>query len=139
MATHISLLLAAKIYDTLRNDATIQGFVSNPARVYDQSVPDETNYPYITYDLEFQDFNAHTLQGFRGFVQVDVWDQAQGFKVTRQIQDRIYTLLHQVDPNITNFKNLALYESLRNDEKDPDGRTYHGVQRFEFIFSGNET
>lgn len=139
MAVHIDLELSKEIYDTLRQDATLQGLIGNPARVWDESVPDETTFPYVTFDLEYQDFGAHTLDGFSGTVQINTFVEGQSKFAMKQIMNRIYTLLHDVDLAISGFPSLSLRERLRKDMIDTDNRLYQGVQLFDFIFSGNET
>lgn len=138
--SHIATSLAQAIYSRLKDDATIQSLLGgDPPRVYDESVPDETAYPYVLFDIEFQNFGSHTFDGFSGFIQFDVFDEARSKAEMYSIQNRIYDLFHDYDPAIAGFPTINLEETLRRDEKFPDSRTYQGTQRFNFTFSGNET
>ena len=134
MATHPQVSVQQKVYTVLTGDATLMGLIEG---VYD-NVPDNPLAPYVTIgDDEYSDFSSHTHDGFEGSVQIDVWSEAVGRKECKTIQNRIYTLLQNLDLAIDGFPTLNFKCGLSTVEMDPDGRTYHGVQRFDFLIGGN--
>lgn len=124
-------LVQQRVYTLLTGSAAVNALVSN--RVYDV-VPDNPTYPFIIIgDDEYRDFSTHTDLGFEGFIQVDTWSQSHGKKECKEIQNAIYDVLNNIDLSLTGFKTLSLRCNLSNTDKDPDGRTIHGVQRFDFL------
>lgn len=134
-AQHVQLLLQEKIYQTLKDDRTIQELCCG---VYD-NVPDNSAYPYIEIgEDEYDDWSSHTHDGFDGSVWIHVWSEYPGRKEVKLIQNRIYELFHNQDMGIDNFPTVTFLQELCRNFKDPDGRTHHGVQRFDFLFGGIE-
>ena len=131
MANHVNVELQEKIYEILSSDGTLTALCD----VYD-TPEDNSNYPYVCIgNDDFGEFDSHSFNGFDGFIQIDTWAQGMSKMPCKEIQARIYTLLHNVDLGLPNFDTIALRCSLQNVLDDPDGRTKHGVQRFNFILT----
>lgn len=129
MATHVNVELQERIYEILSSDSTL----TDIGPVYD-TPPDNEDYPYVTIGNDtFSEFDTHTTTGFDGSIQIDTWSQAMSKLEVKKMQKRIYELLHDIDLNLPNFKTTAFRCNLQDVLDDPDGRTKHGVQRFEFL------
>lgn len=136
MASHIQLLLQQKVFDVLKDDNELQGYIDG---VFDH-VKDNFNRPYIVIaDDNFGDFSGHTFDGFEGELRIHTWAESRGHFEVKRIQNRVYELLHNYDPAITGFCTISFRCTLTEVELDPDGRTYHGIQIFSFLFGGNST
>jgi hypothetical protein len=133
VAQHVQLLLQEKIYDILRGDTELQNL---KAKVFD-NVPEDTCPPYIEIgEDEYDDFSSHDFDGFDGSVWIHVWSESAGRKELKQIQNRVYELLHDQDMAIENFPTLTFLQEFCKNFKENDGRTHHGVQRFDFLMGG---
>ena len=127
-------LLQTKIFSILNGDGPLNDLID---KVHDNA-PDNSDYPYVVVgDDDLSDFSSHTNDGFEGDVTVDTWTQSEGRKQCKAIQERIYTLLHNIDLGIVGFKTISFRCTLTNILKDPDGRTHHGVQVFSILLGGN--
>lgn len=127
-------LLQTKIYQLLSADTELVTTLG--CQVLDH-VPDNTEAPYIVIgDDSFDDFGAHDVDGFKVDVTIHTWVESKGKKTCKQIQARIYELLHDVDLAITGQKTITMRTGLQTTLLDPDGRTYHGVNKFNLILGG---
>lgn len=125
--------MQAKIYEILSSDTTL----TDLAGIYD-NVPDNTKRDYVIIgDDDFSDFSSHTHDGFKGTVTLHVWSESRGKKSVKVIQNRLYELLQNVDLALSGFKTLNFKIGLNTVVKDPDGRTHHGITRFDFLLGGN--
>lgn len=134
MATGIQVALQTKIYTLLSADTTI--VTTYGCDVYDHA-PDNEPYPFIVIGEDSLDeFGAHDFDGFTVTIDIHTWTQAEGKRACKLIQDRIYALLHEADLALTGQKTISLRGGLQTTILDPDGRTYHGVNRFNLILGG---
>lgn len=123
-----------KIYSILSGDSALSDLIQG---VFD-SVPDNTDRAYIVIgEDDFQDWSSHAHDGFLGDVTIHVWSEARGQKEVKTIQNRLYELLQNVDLGLTGFKTINFRLDLCEVLKDPDGRTQHGIIRFNFLLGGN--
>ncbi len=135
MAIHPGIAIQQKIFDTIKDDATIITLVGSS--IFD-NVPDNSDFPYITIgEVETGDFSSHTNDGFEGSVTVHVWSQDRGRNNTKTIQARIYTLLQNLDLAIVGVPTLNFRLGSQSTILDPDGRTNHGIQTFNILLGGN--
>lgn len=134
MADHPQNLVQTKIYDILTGDLTLMGLVVG---VWDNA-PDNSDYPYVEIgDDDHSDWSSHTHQGFSSDLRLHFWSQARGRKEIKDIMNRVYTLLHNIDLAIVNFPTVSFRCELNEVIIDIDGRTYHGVQRYSLLLGGN--
>lgn len=125
--------LQTAIYNRLSGDATLASYGVNVADV----TSDNRAYPLVQIgEDEFQDFSSHTFDGFDVRIRIHTWTQAHGMKTCKQIQDRIYALMHEWDPQINGQKRVSLRLTLSRANLDPDGRTIHGIDEFQLLLGG---
>jgi hypothetical protein len=122
-----SFNLASTVYAALTGDATLMGLVEG---VYDD-VPQDTDYPYIVVGEETT-INAGTMtvDGLEHTLTIHVWSRYRGLKETKQIMERIYTLLHNSNLTVTGASLVNLRQEFSSTFVDADGLTRHGVIRF---------
>jgi hypothetical protein len=126
MSLH-SFDLASTVYAALTGDSTLMGLVEG---VYDD-VPQDTPYPYIVVGEETT-INAGTMtvDGLEHTLTLHVWSRYRGLKETKQIMERIYTLLHNSNLTVTGASLVNLRQEFSSTFVDADGLTRHGVIRF---------
>lgn len=125
------LAVQAAIYAKLNGDSTLLALAAGG--VYD-SVPENTEYPYITIgDQSAKDLGANTFKGMDITHTIHTWAQGRGKKVAKQIMARIYDLLHECSLTVTGQKVVFVRFDFSDLSLDPDGVTYHGVQRFRIL------
>lgn len=133
MSKYPGLDLQTKIFDILNNNTDLGDVITG---VFD-TVPDNQVYPYVVLgNDDIGENDSHTAGGFIGFIQIDVWDQAESSKKTKDIQGKIYDLLHNIDLGLTGFPTVDFRCNLTTIIKENDNRTKHGVMRFNFILGG---
>ena len=126
--------LQTSIYSTLSNDNTLTSTLS--ATVHDE-VPQGTAFPYVQIGEETAiDYSTKDLVGGEYTVTIHVWSRYKGSKETKEIMDRVHTLLHDNSLSVTGFNLINLRFEFSDILKDPDGVTRHGVMRFRAIILG---
>lgn len=126
--------LQKKVYELLSQDSKITSDYG--CKVYDFT-PDNEEYPFIVIgDDTFDDFSTHTTNGFTVEVRIHTWNQTEGRKRCKEIQSRIYEILHEVDLALTGQHTVSMRGGFTNTALDPDGRTYHGVNTFNLLLGG---
>jgi hypothetical protein len=131
---HALLSLQKKIYQLLEEDDEITS--DYKCRVFDH-VPDNVGYPFIVIgDDSFDDFSSHTTDGFAVTMTIHTWTQGEGKKRCKEIQSRIYEIIHKADLELAGQKTVSLRAGLTTTILDPDGRTYHGVNVFNLLLGG---
>lgn len=133
MASDPSLLIQKTIRDALIGDSKISNAVTD---VFD-FVPDKTVFPYITVgDDTAVDWGAKDFDGMDYTINIHTWSRARGRKECKDIMFEVYRVLHLNDLNISGFKTVLCRFDFAESSLDPDGQTYHGVQRFKVIVGG---
>jgi hypothetical protein len=126
MSLH-SFNLASAVYSRLTGDTTLMSIVEG---VYDD-VPQDTEYPYVVIGEETTINNgSKTLDGQEYTITIHVWSRYRGFKETKQIMERIYTLLHNYALAVTGASLVNLRQEFTSTLMDADGLTRHGIIRF---------
>lgn len=134
MAADTDLLLQKAIYDALMADATLLGLVSN---VYDH-VPQAQAFPYVVIgEQQLSPFDSHTFDGANTLVTIHTWARSGGRKSCKEIMAEIYRILHNAELAVAGFEVIVLRREFQESMLDPDGQTYHGVQRFRIILEGD--
>jgi len=97
----------------------------------------EAEFPYIVLgEMNAETFDADDRLGHDVTVIVHTWDRAKrGKKPTQQIMSAIYDALHRYTSlSVSGFTTVECrWDGLSEVMLDPDGLTYHGVQRFRVI------
>lgn len=134
MAIHVQDLLQIKIFEILSNDATLSALING---VFD-NVPDNLDPPFVVIgDTSLSDFGSHTHSGFQGELTIHAWSEDMGRKKIMTIMNRIYTLLHNIDLAITNYKTIVFRCETNEILVENDNRTHQGVQTYKIMLGGN--
>jgi len=138
LASRIDEYLQTKLFTLLDGDAALATLVGSN-KVF-EFIPDNTALPYVEIGAITQsgDFGGHDFSGFDGEYEIHTWSDTTGNEQCQQIMNRVYEILHGRDLDLAGgFKTLSNRCVSSSIEKDPDGRTRHGVQRFELLTGGN--
>lgn len=123
-----------KIFETLSEDQVLGAL---GVTVFDNIPDNQRPYPFVQVgDDEFDDWGAHDIDGFKVGITIHTWSQAEGRKECKQIQDKIYDILHELDLELDDQVTVSMRSGLITTMIDPDGRTYHGVNKFNLILGG---
>jgi len=122
------------IFSTLSGDSNLTSTLG--ATVQDE-VPSGTNYPVVQIgDDNAIDFSTKDLAGSETTIMIHVWSREFGSAQTKNIMDRIHTLLHDSALTVTGFNLINCRLEFTDVMRDPDGITRHGVMRFRAIILG---
>lgn len=134
MASDPHLPIQKAIYDALTGDATLMNLISG---VYD-FVPQGTAFPYVTIGEDtLSDWGSHTFDGADSTVTLHSWAQGASRKAVKEVMAEIYRILHKGTISVTGFSVVLIRFEFSEASLDPDGQTYHGIQRFRLLVGGN--
>ena len=68
---------------------------------------------------------------------IHIWSRYRGGKETKEIAERIYTLLHNVDISVSNASFINSRNEFFTILLDDDGLTRHGIMRFRMVVFDN--
>lgn len=126
--------LQTAIYSALSGDSNLTSTLG--ASVFDE-VPDQSSYPFVALGEEtVVEYDTKDLDGASHTINIHVWSQYKGAKQTKQIMDRIHTLLHDSSLSVSGFNLIRMQFEFSDIMRDPDGVTRHGVMRFRAITLG---
>ena len=126
--------LQTTLYSTLNNDSNLTTTLG--AGVYDEVV-ETASYPFVQIGEETAiDYGTKDVDGGEFTINIHVWSQYAGAKETKNIMDRIHTLLHDSSLSVTGFNLINFRFEFSDIIRDPDGTTRHGVMRFRAIILG---
>lgn len=128
--------LQTAVYSALLSDLGIVS-LAGAGKVFDR-VPEGTAFPYITIgDVTAKDYDSQTFDGLETTITVHSWARGAGRKSVKSLMDRIYKILHRANLQMDGQKMILMrFEFSNGGELDPDGVTYHGVQRFRALIQG---
>ena len=125
--------LQQAVYSALVADATLKTLIGNPARVYDH-VPQATAYPYVALgDATAGEFDTKTEDGMEQTLTLHTWSRYRGLSEAKRIMSAVVDALDQVSLSLTGHTLVLLRFEFSSTFLDPDGLTYHGVQRFRAV------
>jgi hypothetical protein len=126
--------LQSRIYSTLNGDSNLTSTLG--ASIFDD-VPQGSSYPFVTIGEEqSNEYGTMDLDGTDTAITIHVWSRYDGAKETKEILDRIHTLLHDSSLSVTGYNLVNLRFEFSDIMRDPDGVTRHGVIRFRAIILG---
>lgn len=126
--------LQSRIYATLNGDSNLTSTLG--ASIFDD-VPQGSAYPFVSIGEEqSNEYGTMDLDGMDTALTIHVWSRYDGAKQTKDILDRIHTLLHDSSLSVTGFNLVNLRFEFSDIMRDPDGVTRHGVIRFRAIILG---
>jgi hypothetical protein len=128
-----SYALQVAIFDALKADATLAGFIG--ARVYD-SVPEGAAFPYVTVgDGQVVGDDNECADGSEVFFQCHAWSRATGYPEVKKIAAALRSALRSATLTLAGF-DVGLVEFTQTQFlKDPDGLTSHAVVEFRFLIT----
>ena len=89
------------------------------------------SYPFVALGEETTvDFSTKDVDGSDVTINIHVWSQYKGSKQTKDIIDRLHTLLHDYSLSVSGHNLINLRFEFSDIMRDPDGITRHGVMRF---------
>lgn len=132
MSTTGAVAIQKAVYDALSADVTLAAKISG---VFD-FVPAPTVFPYVSIgEATVTPFDSETFNGTDNDLYVHTWTQGAGRKLAKEIMDDIYRILHNANLVITGFCAVLCRFTFMETMIDPDGQSYHGIQRFRLIIT----
>ena len=129
-----SFALQTAIYNTLTNDSNLTNTLGTS--VYDD-VPEGSSFPYIQIGQDtINEYGTKDLDGADTSLTLHIWSQYKGAMQTKNIMDRLHSLLHDSNISVTGFNLINLRFEFGDILRDPDGVTRHGIIRFRAIILG---
>ena len=126
--------LQTAIYSTLNGDSNLTSTLG--ASVYDD-VPQGSSFPYVQIGSDtINEYGTKDLDGSDTSLTFHIWSQYKGSMQTKNIMDRIHTLLHDSNISVIGFNLINLRFEFGDILRDPDGVTRHGIIRFRAITLG---
>ena len=120
--------LQSAIYSRLSSDNTLTSTLG--AAVVDEALQGQS-YPFVALGEETTvDFSTKDVDGRDVTINIHVWSQYKGSKQTKDIIDRLHTLLHDYSLSVSGHNLINLRFEFSDIMRDPDGITRHGVMRF---------
>ena len=102
--------------------------------VYD-FVPQE-NAPdsYVTIGSDtLVPYNTDGNKGFNATLTIHTWDTSNGRKDIKLLQGQVYDSLDRAEIVVTGYNSIGIDFESSDTTLDPNGATYHGIQRFRFL------
>jgi hypothetical protein len=116
------------VYAKLNVDLTVN--------VYD-NVPPNAQAPYVTIgDDTAADDSTKTDDGQQITLTIHAWSDYAGRKEVKELGAEIYASLHKQPLVVTGFDVREIRWVFGDTIREPDGHTYHGVQRFRIFVQG---
>lgn len=126
--------LQQAVYAALIGDAALMAMISG---VHDH-VPPETAFPYVTIGaVTAVDRSTMAKDGQVHTVTLHSWSRGRGRKEAKEIMAAIHGLLHKGALSVAGHAHAGTMFEFAETLLDPDGLTYHGVQRFRTVTFSN--
>lgn len=132
--------LQAAVYTALSSDAAISAMT---AAVTDWT-SDTTPFPFIQLGADTAiDFDSLSFFGQDHTMTIHTWDRpnatssgSNGRKTIKTLMGHVYRVLHLAQLTMPTQRMVRCRCEYNDTSLDPDGVTYHGVQRFRIITQG---
>ncbi len=122
--------LQQALHAALSGDAALQGFLGDPARVFDQ-VPQDSAFPYLVIGEDTTaPFDTKTEAGMEHRLTIHSWSRYRGLKETKQLMAAVTAILDGASLSVSGHDLVLIRHEFGATFLDPDGLTRHGVQRF---------
>ncbi|APC46224.1 putative tail-head connector protein [Pseudoalteromonas phage PHS3] len=132
--------LQAALISALRTDedliALLPTYATVPAVFYYVPQGFDDSQPYVTiYEISMLPDDTVNTDGFAATVTIHTWVEEETTAQTGAIMQAIYNLLHRNDTlPVTDYTVTGIDCEFQTVLRDPDGKTRHGVQRFNISF-----
>lgn len=135
MSGEASNAIQAAVYSALSNDPALTVIVG-AGGVHDWAGPG-ANFPCVSIgDDTAKDFDTCTSDGQETTVTIHTWSQSQGRYEVKSLMSNVYRILHKSNLTISGQTLVLMRCEFSQTFLDPDGITFHGVQRFRTITQG---
>lgn len=122
-----SLALQKAVYAALMSSSALMALIRG---VFDW-VPDATEFPYVSIgDDTGVDFSGCTFVGKELTLTIHTWSRGNGRTEAKSIQAEIRKALDRAALTLTGATLIVILSEFEQTMLDPDGVTYHGIQRF---------
>ena len=135
------LQIQGAVITALKANGTLTAMLATTTSIYD-NVPevadsgDSSAFPYVVIgDDTSIPFDADDTDGFEATITVHTWSRTATHKQAKQIIGSIYDSLHKTELVVTGYNTVLVLYEFSTTEKDPDGITIHGIQRFRIIIT----
>ena len=126
--------LQTAIYTALNTDSNLTSTLG--ASIYDD-VPEGSTFPYIQMGQDtLNEYGTKDQNGVDTSLTLHIWSQYKGSLQTKNIMDRVHTLLHDSSLSVTGYNLINVRFEFGDILRDPDGVTRHGIMRFRAIILG---
>lgn len=132
--------LQAGLISAMRNDAALAAllpiYATVPAVFYYVPQGFDDSQPYITiFEISSLPDDTVNTNGFTATVTIHTWVEEETTAQTGDIQQAVYNLLHKNDTlPLAGYSVTGIDCEFQTILRDPDGKTRHGVQRFNVSF-----
>lgn len=135
MSGEASNAIQAAIYTALSSDPAIFALVGSSGVFDTRSTP--ILFPSISIgDDTAKDFDTCTSDGQETTVTIHTWSQSAGRKEVKSLMSNVYRILHKSNLSVVGQNLILMRCEFAQTYLDPDGITFHGVQRFRTITQG---
>ena len=132
--------LQAGLISALRGDAALSAllptYATVPAVFYYVPQNFDDSQAYVTiYEISMLPDDTVNTDGFAAELTVHTWVEEETTAQTGDIMQAVYSLLHKNDTlPLTDYSVSGINCEFQTILRDPDGKTRHGVQRFNISF-----
>lgn len=128
--------LQAAIYTALSADSGLTTSLGGAGKIFDH-VPESAEAPYVTIgDNTAKEWGACTFDGMESTYTIHTWTLGQGRRGAHLVMKEIYRVLHEAHLTMSTQAMVSMRHEFATVDLDPDGATYHGIQRFRVFTQG---
>lgn len=132
----VSIELAAAIYTALAAHAGLATELGGAGRIYDNA-PAGAATPYVVIGEETAvDYSGSAVDGMEHTVTIHTFTEQQGRLGCLKLQKQIRACLHDAALTLAAGTCANIRQEMRETMRDPDGVSWHGVQRFRAVTNG---
>lgn len=136
MSGEASNALQAAIYGALSSDPQLTALIGS-GHVFDWNGPVPV-FPSVTIGGDTaKEWSGSTFDGQETTIMVHSWSQGDGRKDVKTIMGHVYRILHRANLAVSGQSLVFILWEFATTSLDPDGVSYHGVQRFRAITQGD--
>ena len=136
------LAISEAVYTRLSGFAGLTALLATSGSVYGYApqiaTSQDAGFPYVAIgDMTAVPFDTDTNTGFEATVTIHCFDRARSQKKVQQIMGQVYAALHRHNLPVSGYNLVdCLWDDTAEVLQEPDGLTFHGVQRFRINITG---
>lgn len=121
------------LYSKLTGTTAITDLLASATSVYNKT-PDEADFPYIVIGHDSATmWDSKTFNGLDISITLHIWSRYRGNKECLQIMGAVYDALHNQALTVSGQNHVLTQLEFSETMMDPDGLTFHGVQRYQIL------